>query len=186
MPEEDWSEKRLKLKKKHTWKAKPGYAICAINRGAIRFDYPEKWDIDADSDSLKIRDRKPPDDNCVLAVSQMHLPRPVADIVPLREMLDGVTTEDERKVISRGKAISVPREDGIDMSYKEIHFIDPKEKREAMERICIARGSGVYCLITWDVWVEDIERYDYVWQEAIRSLVLGVYVNDPTAGPVVQ
>lgn len=31
---------------------------------------------------------------------------------------------------------------------------------------------------------EDMAKYDPVWKEALRSLTLGVEVQDPTAGPV--
>ena len=84
---ETWLKKDLPLKERHGWKSTPGYNICAINRGAIRFEYPEGWNLTADSDSLKIRDLPAPDDNCVLKVSQMHLPLPIADQVPLQEFV---------------------------------------------------------------------------------------------------
>ena len=35
-----WKEKHLRLKDRHGWKSKPGYGICVLDRGAIRFDYP--------------------------------------------------------------------------------------------------------------------------------------------------
>ena len=73
---------KLRLKDKHTWKSKPGYSICVLDRGAIRFDYPIDWNVSADEDSLKVRDKPEPDDNCVLAVSHMHLPPEPADREP--------------------------------------------------------------------------------------------------------
>src|SRR5438270_7171844 len=100
---DDWSKQTLRLKDRHGWKSKPGYAICAIDRGAIRFDYPQGWDVSADSDSLKIRDLPEPNDNCVLAVSQMHLPRELADQVPVDQLVLASMQNDPRDVRERGE-----------------------------------------------------------------------------------
>jgi len=139
----EWTKQTLRLKDRHVWKAKPGYAICAINRGAIRFDYPHGWDVSADSDSLKIRDHPEPDDNCVLAVSQMHLPRELADQVPLRQLVASSMDNDPRDIRGRGDVLEIQREDGIELAHSEIRCFDPTEKREAFSRLAIARGSGV-------------------------------------------
>ena len=50
----------------------------------------------------------------------------------------------------------------------------------------MAKGSGVYCLITFDFWVDDTAKFEPVWDEVLRSLTLGMYVNDPSVGPIVQ
>jgi hypothetical protein len=182
----EWTKRSLPLKDRHTWKAKPGYSICAMDRGAIRFDYPQGWDVSADSDSLKVRDRPEPDDNCVLGVSQLHLPREIADQVPLRELITASLENDPRDVRELYKIVNVPREDDTEVVYGEIRFVDPNEKRDAFSRVAIARGSGVYCLMTFDFWADDVARCDPVWQEALRSLTLGMRIADPTVGPVVQ
>lgn len=182
----EWTKQTLRLKDRHGWKAKPGYAICAIDRGAIRFDYPQGWDVSADSDSLKVRDYPEPDDNCVLAVSQMHLPRELADQVPLRQLVAASMDNDPRDIRGRGDILEIPREDGIELAVGEIRYVDPKEKREAFSRLAIARGSGVYCLMTFDFWAGDAAKCDPVWQEALRSLTLGMRIADPTVGPVIQ
>jgi len=182
----EWTKQTLRLKDRHGWKSKPGYAICAIDRGAIRFDYPNDWDVSADSDSLKVRDRPEPDDNCVLAVSQMHLPRELADQVPLRDLVAASVDNDERDVRGRKDIIEISREDGIELAIGEISFVDPTEKREAFSRLAIARGSGVYCLITFDFWADDAAKCEPAWQEALRSLTLGMRIEDPTVGPVVN
>ena len=184
---EEWTKKSLRLKDRHGWKSKPGHSICAIGRGAIRFDYPSSWLVSADSDSLKVRDQPEPYDNCVLAVSQMTIPREVADLVPLRELVTGCNNDkDEREILERKEAVDVPRQDGVEFAYSEIRHVDPKEKREVCSRLAVARGSGVYCLITFDFWVDDAAKFEPVWEELIRSLTLGMYVTDPTAGPIVQ
>ena len=141
--------------------------------------------MSADSDSISIRDHPSPDDNCVLAVSRMRLP-PAADQVALRELIVASTQDDKREVLERGDVINVPREDGVELACSEIRHLDRTEKREAFSRIAIARGAGVYCLMTFDFWVDDAAKYVPVWDEALRSLTLGIYVDDPTVGPIVH
>src|SRR5579871_1888078 len=94
-----WKKQSLRLKDRHGWKSRPGYAICVLDRGAVRLDYPGEWKVSADGGQVNIRDRPEPDDNCVLAVSRMHLPPELADQVPLRELLKGSMRNDERKVV---------------------------------------------------------------------------------------
>jgi hypothetical protein len=181
---EEWKKKTLRLKDRHGWKARPGHAICAIDRGAIRFDYPDGWHVSADSGQVNVRDRPEPDDNCCLAVSQMHLPPALADQVPIRELVLGSTQGDDRDILERKEIIEVAREDGVELAYTEIRHMDAKEHKEASSRLAVARGGGVYCLITFDVWTEDLPKYEPVWAEALRSLTLGLYVKDPTVGPI--
>ena len=50
---EEWKKQSLRLKDRHGWKSRPGYAICVLDRGAIRFDYPDGWDVSADSGQVK-------------------------------------------------------------------------------------------------------------------------------------
>ena len=183
---EEWKKETLRLKDRHGWKAKPGHSICAIGRGAIRFDYPSTWLVSADSDSLKIRDAPEPNDSCVLAVSQMRLPRELADQVPVRQLLLGCRDDDEYDVLERKDVIEVPRDDGVEFAYSEVRYVDPKEQRQVCSRLAVARGGGVYCLITFDFWVDDTAKFEPVWDEVLRSLTLGMYVKDPSAGPIVQ
>jgi hypothetical protein len=177
----------LKLKEGHQWKAKPGHLICVIDRGAIRFDYPEGWDLTVDDGQINIRDRPKPDDNCVLSISRMYLPVELADQVPLRELVQGaMQDQEESKILERKQAVDMPREDGIELAYTENRYIEAKEQREACSRLAVARGSGVYCLITFSFWADDRAKCEPVWNEALRSLTLGVYAKDPTIGPTVH
>lgn len=182
----EWKKQNLGLKPGHRWKATPGYHICAINSGAIRFEYPIGWNVAPDSDSLKLRDRPEPDDNCVLAVSQMHLPTEIAELVPVAELVRVSTANDDRDVRERKEIVELQRADGVELASVEVRYFDPKEEREALSRLCVARGSGVYCLITFDFWVEDAPKLESTWKQALDSLILGVYIKDPSAGPVIQ
>jgi hypothetical protein len=176
--------KSLRLKDRHGWKSKPGNAICAINRGAIRFDYPRSWHVSADEGQVNLRDAPEPDDNCVLGVSQMQLPAQVADQVPIRELVMGTIQEKDFDRIDGSNVVEVPREDGMELAYMEIIHLDQESQRQACTRIAVARGAGVYCLITFDFWQEDATKFEAVWKEVLRSLTLGVFVKDPTVGPV--
>jgi len=40
--------------------------------------------------------------------------------------------------------------------------------------------------MTFDFWADDVAKCEPVWQEALRSLTLGMSIEDPTVGPVVQ
>jgi hypothetical protein len=176
----------LRLRENHGWKSKPGYCICVLDRGAIRFDFPCDWKLTRDSDAVRIRDREHPDDNCVLAVSSMKLP-PVALMVPLAEMIDGlVGQEEEHEILERNETVESSRLDGVEIAWAETRYTDPKEKRDISARLCIARGSGIHCLITFDCWTDMAGQFQGVWAELLRSLQFDLPVQDPTLGPVVH
>lgn len=180
-----WNKKSFRLTDKHGWKSKPGHAICVIDRGAIRFDYPPGWDVSVEDIQINIRDRPQPDDNCVLSVSRMHIPTELADQVPVSELAQGATsTEDEGELLETKVVAPGLRADGVEMAYTETHYIERKENKAAFVRLAVARGAGVYCLITFNFWAEDLVKFDPVWKEALRSLTIGWEVKDPTAGPI--
>jgi hypothetical protein len=183
---EKFHKQTFRLKERHGWKTKPGNVICVIDRGAIRFDYPKDWDFTVEEGQVNIRDRPKPDDDCILSVSRMYLPVELADQVPLRELVDQALTEEDGEIVERKPAADIPRQDGIELAYAETRYIQSKEKRQAYSRVAVARGSGVYCLITFSFWADHLAKFDPVWNEALRSLTLGLYTTDPTVGPVVQ
>ena len=182
-----YRKKTLRLKEKHGWKSRPGYCVCVLDRGAIRFDFPCDWKLSTDDDAVRVRDKAQPDDNCVLAVSRMFLPSEAA-IVPLAEMVRiTVETDEERKFIHRKEAVDTTREDGVEIAWQEARYLDEKQNnREYFSRLCIGRGSGIYCLITFDFWVDQAGQFEHVWEEALRSLTFALSVKDPTVGPVIQ
>jgi hypothetical protein len=179
-----WNKKSFRLKEKHGWKSKPGQAICVIDRGAIRFDYPAGWNVSVEDIQINVRDRPHPDDNCVLSVSRMHIPTELADQLPVSELAHGATSTDEEGELLETKMVAPGlRADGVELAYTETRYMERKEKKEAFLRLAVARGSGVYCLITFSFWAEDLAKFDPVWKEALRSLTLGLEVKDPMAGP---
>jgi len=174
-------QQTLRLRKDHHWKASPGYAIFVLNRGDVRFDYPEDWVIQHEQGSVKFHDREPPQDNCVLEVSCGYLAPIDWSGLPLRFLL-AATTEDLGETLER-KAIVEERRGSLEIAWQETRFMDPREKRPAISRALMGRDSGIQCLITLAFWVDDEARLDPVWSEVVRSLVLGWYVQDPTRGP---
>src|SRR5262245_7350826 len=92
------------------WKAKPGYRILVIDRGAVRFDFPSSWMASVDSKYVRIIDSEPPDDRCGVMVSCRRISLCVMN-VPMVELLREVTCEDmeERPTKSRGPIIGVYR-----------------------------------------------------------------------------
>jgi len=115
----------------------------------------------------------------------MQLPS-AADQVALCDLIVASTQDDKREVLERGEVVNVPREDGVELACAEIRHWDRIQKREAFSLIVIARGMGVYCLMTFDFWVDDAPKCIPVWEEALRSLTLGIYVDDPTVGPIIH
>src|SRR5215471_2909131 len=66
--------KRLRLAPGHGWRSQPDHKILVLDRGAVLLEYPAAWVVTFDDDCVKVRDRKPPDDNCVLGVSYHRWP----------------------------------------------------------------------------------------------------------------
>ncbi len=182
MPE--W--KTYRLNEKHGWKSKPGYVICVLDRGAIRFDFPKGWEVSQDSDCVRIRDHPHPKENCVFGVSNMALLPAVAWEVPLREMVEASDLEEGHTVLESKPVVESTRADGVEIAWREIRYEDPKEKRDISARLCIARGSGIHCLITFDFWTDLAPRFQHVWDELLRTLDFALQVKDPTVGPVIQ
>src|SRR5437588_1648579 len=144
----NYSKTELPLKKDHKWKATPGFRIAALDRGAIRFEFPQDWICLPDEDSVKFYDRKPPDDNCRLAVSRQKFPDG-ADNVSLDDLVLSMTRNDPRGLEGTTEIIHV-RRSAIELAWIEFKFTDPALKYEARSRFCVARGSGVYALITFE------------------------------------
>ena len=176
-----WNKKNLTLKPGHTWKAKPGCKIVVADRGAVRFDVPEAWVVIPGPDAIKIHDKQPPDDDCALAVSYVRLPPIDWTGLPLVKLLSDSTKQTGLQVTKTGAILEQHRAD-LAIAWRELHFIDEKEQRDAISRICLGRRKLVQCLITFDFWVTDLERCDPVWKTVLDTLAVGEFVHDPTTG----
>ncbi len=176
----EWSKRDFRLPDDHGWKSSPGYKIFVADRGAVRFDFPDDWVFQPEEeDAYTFHDAEPPQDHCRLKVSYLGLPAGVDwKELPLENLLEVALQGDEREILVRGEVIKVVRED-LEMVWTELTFLDPNERREARTRMCLARGADIQPLITMDYWTSDAARFTPVWDEVLRSLQLGLYVQNP-------
>ena len=179
-----WRKEVYRLKDTHQWKARPGNKILVAGRGAARFEFPEQWIVEPGDDSIVLRDRLEPDDDCLLQISVWHL-RPGIDWsqVPLTMLLEETIKGDDREVLAQGEVIAV-RRPRLELAWKERRVVDPREKREAVSRFCLARWGTIQPLITMDYWPEHAARFAPVWDAVLDTLRLGEYVADPARQPV--
>ena len=100
-----WTERKLRIDEDHGWRCKPGYTIFVADRGAVRFDVPESWVVQADAEGVKIHDKPPPDDNARIQLT-IFFPPPVVewDGLPLATMLADALAGRGREEARRGRA----------------------------------------------------------------------------------
>jgi hypothetical protein len=172
-----------KLRDNHTWKSKPGYSICVIDRGLVRFDYPSNWIVEPAEGAVHLHDRPPSVESCDLGVSIFRVPAEHVGDLPLDETLQNILGE-ERKAYQQSEIHHIARGD-VEIAWVEQRYIDVEYKRDARFRVALARGP-VLCLISLNYWSSRAAGLNRVWDEVLRTIVFGLHVEDPTAGPVVQ
>jgi hypothetical protein len=182
MAKPKYQKTTLKLQPNNTWTGTPDHQVIVLDRGAVRFDFPRTWVVIPDHDSLKIYDRRPPKDDCCLAVSYLRLAPIDWSGVRLAELVQVAGEGDERPVHTRGDIVSV-RFGEMDLAWREVRFVDPKEQREARSRLCIARQGTTQALITFDFWETDEARCMPIWDTVLKTLRLNDYIADPAKGP---
>ena len=177
------SVEKLRLKENHTWKSRPGYSICVLDRGLVRFDYPGHWIVKPDESAVHLHDQQPSVESCDLGVSLFHLSaEEIGDLSldeVLRASLGGDRTPYQESAVHR---ISRP---GLEIVWLEQRYTDEQYQRDARFRVALARGPAL-CLISMNYWANRAAGLERVWNEVLRTLVMGVPVADPTAGPVIQ
>ena len=73
----------------------------------------------------------------------------------------------------------------LEISWLEQEYMDAEYNRDARFRVALARGP-VLCLISMNYWSKRAAALEPVWDEVLRTLVMGMRIADPTAGPVVM
>lgn len=177
------SVEKLTLKPNHTWKCRPGQAICVLDRGAVRFDFPRHWVADHQPGAVLLHDRKPSNESCDLGVSVFNVPGAAAAGLPLDDLVN--SCKGDREAYERSEIFHIARGDD-QIAWLEEKYIEATQKRDARFRVAVARGSAVHCLITMNYWASRAATLERVWNEVLRTLVLGEMVEDPASGPVVQ
>jgi len=174
---------KLKLKDNHTWKSKPGNSICVIERGLVRFDYPSNWIVEPDEGAVHLHDRPPSVESCDLGVSIFRVPAAHIQSLSLDDTLRE-TLGAERKPYQQSEIHHIARGD-LEIAWLQQKYVDAEYKRDARFRVALARGPAL-CLISMNYWSSRAPGLEIVWDEVLRTLVMGIQVKDPTAGPVVQ
>src|SRR5258706_887671 len=175
------NKKTLRLQSDHQWRAKPSHQIFVADQGAVRFDIPERWIVIPEPDSVKLYDKQPPADDCVLAVSYLRLPPMDWSGLSLTMLLNKATESIEREVTALEKPVELRRAD-LECAWREMRCIDPKEQREAISYLCLGRRKLIQCLITFDFWVTDRAKCNAVWNVVLETLTLAEFIRDPPTG----
>ena len=181
----EWEQESLTLRSGHGWRATAGCKICVIDRGAVRFDYPQEWIVIPGERSVRLHDNEPPSDNSRLEVSYLRLPPIDWGGLSLATLVEAGMPGEERSIQTRGPITEVRRGD-LELAWREFGFVDSAANREARSRICIARRSNLQCLITFDFWATDLPSCDPVWDTVLATLELGEYIADPQRGRIVS
>lgn len=174
---------KLRLKPNHTWKSRPGYSICVIDRGLVRFDYPSNWIVEPEDGAVHLHDRPPSVESCDLGVSLFRVPPEYVKELSLDDTLrDSLSTE--RKPYQESEIHHVTRGD-LEIAWLEQRYTDADYQRDARFRVALARGPAL-CLISMNYWANRAAGLERVWDEVLRTLVMGLPIADPTAGPTIQ
>ncbi|HEV2424429.1 MAG TPA: hypothetical protein VGZ29_06350 [Terriglobia bacterium] len=166
---------RLKLKDGHTWRCSPGYKICVLAEGVLRFDVPREWVSGPGESSLKVYDLAPPDDNCRLDVSLLRHSQIDWSGLRLEQLI-------RNSIGARGgENLDIHRQrPGVEIAWVESSSVE--DGREARSRLAIVRGLNAHAVFTLDFWASDAGRFTPVWDEIMRSIDMGLKVDDPTVG----
>ncbi len=182
----EWTREVYRLPELHGWTAKPGHTILVLDRGAVVLEFPADWFVEPGPSQVDIRDAATAEaGSCLLAVSVLRLPPVDWTAVPLRTLLLEAVAGDDRDRIAAGPVREAGR-DELALAWTELRVVDPGEHRECRSRMCLARGNGVQCLVTFDFWPEDEARCSPIWDGVLESLRLGVRVEDPTRGRKIE
>ncbi len=169
----------------HGWRSRPDWKILVLDRGAVHLEYPGTWVVEADDDSIKLRDRMPPDDECTLGVSYHHWPALPGQhpALAVEALVDTAMTGDGR-FTSRDPIFAETRID-LELAWGQGGFLDPTARREALARLCIARRGEIQALVSFDFWADDVARCDPFWHDILATIQLAEWVEDPAKGPLV-
>src|SRR5574341_788787 len=107
-----FTQKTIRLRDNHTWKAPPGCGIVVMDRGAVRFNIPEKWVVVPEMDRIEIYDAPQPKDECRISASYLRLPPGIdwSDL-PMTTLMEAATKDEDGKHRVVIDTTLVPRED---------------------------------------------------------------------------
>jgi hypothetical protein len=186
VPENDPKIRKIELPldKEHHWTATPGCRIAVLDRGAIRFEFPQDWCCIPDNESVKFYDREPPEDNCRLSASRQDFPD-AGERSGLLRLINAIAEADSRGLCRTAPVVDI-RRGSLELAWAEYRFTASQLQRDAFSCFCFARGAGVHALLTFEYWEQDRDRFSPVWSHVIDTLTLGEFVVDPTSGARLQ
>src|SRR5947209_5866232 len=116
------------------WTVRPGCRILVLGRGAVRFDFPQDWQVDIYEKYVRLVDRTPPDDRCGLMISYRMISTRVA-VYPITELLKQITDDDsgERTILERGQIMNSHRFP-LEVAWRQLRFLDSLQQRDAYTR----------------------------------------------------
>lgn len=162
------------------WKARPGCRILVKDGGAVRFDFPRDWIACADSQCVRIIDREPPFDTCGLIVATRLMSHRMAAF-SIGDLLKEITAPEVRRTLHRGPIIRILRPP-LEAAWIEIHYHDPILGREAVTRVCLARGGCTLATLVFDFSPEHELDLHAAWTTLLETLTVGDYIEDPVTG----
>lgn len=165
-----WNRRTIKLDKKVRVKARPGNNIFVANRGDVSFEYPNTWIVKPSERSICFYDAEPPDDQCVLELSIIHLNFRIDwSGLPLARMLCDVLPPEET-VPALGANVREIRKGDLQIVWHEFDFMEKVEHRLAFTRGALARRADVVPFITLNFWPEDREKVVPIWDAVLETL----------------
>lgn len=183
-----------RLPEKHNWKVSPGHQICVVDRGDLRFEFPEGWVMDFGKGSVKLHDKPYPHDSMVLEVSVIKTPGAVdmSRMPELNEMLRKSLTERGQPITD--EEIHSFESPGLEGAWVEYDRMEDEiltgGKRLVTWRHCECHPGkyhrGPYLpvgILTYGFWSDWRETADPVWQHVLETLVMGQKIADPRVGP---
>ena len=140
--------------------------------------------IEMKDGTVTVHDRHPGIEACDLCVSVFNVPGIAVADLPLDDLLMR-SLDSDRKVYEQSE---IRRRDTGDtqITWIEQKYVEESQKREAKFRVALVRSTELHCLLSMNYWANRAASLEPVWEEVLASLVFGVYVEDPTVGPVVN
>jgi hypothetical protein len=171
----EWTKQTFKMPKNHGWEAKPGHVIFAADRGAVRFSYPETWNMKfTPHGSIQFRDKPEPDDDALLEVSVMHLnPQVVWADLPLEDFLQKSAPLDGDRALTQVGELKKITRPNLDLVWRQCTFDDAVGHRLAYDHALFAYNNLVMTFISMVFWDDDKNRFAPVWDEVLRTLHVG-------------
>ena len=152
-----------------------------IDAGAVRLELPDTWTIEYTEDSVRVHDRPPPDDDCVLAVSYHRWPAIGHDLSA--GSLVRSALENDLRTVTIDEPVVEENKIDIRLAWAQGRFTDARTHREACTRLCLARKAEVQAILTLDFWASDLARCHGYWTGFVSTLELAQRIDDPLRGP---